>query len=406
MTKLAAKPSMRKLAPLLAGLSMFGPFAIDTMFPAFPRMAADLHTTAFGMQQTLSVYMIAFAMMSLLHGPLSDALGRRRIILGGVAIFVLASIGCAAAGSITELLLFRALQGMSAGAGMIVGRAIIRDCFDGAEAQRLMSTVSMIFGLAPALAPIVGGWIIAFAQWPMIFLFLAAFAALVWLGCLLMLPETHPVSRRTPLSLRAMAGTYRTITRDPVFVPLVLAGTLGFNALFVYISSAPAFVINLLELDEQHFAWLFIPAVGGLMLGSFLSGRMAGRMSGSTTIATGYTIMLVASLINVCVALIVEQPRVPWSVLPIGLHSTGIGIAFPSLTLILLDRFPRIRGGASSMQAFVSLVMSAIIAGVISPLVSGTGLGLAATAATITAVGFIAWRLYCLVERRFPPAQV
>ena len=151
---------------------MFGPFAIDTMFPAFPRMAEDLHTTAFGMQQTLSVYMIAFAMMSLLHGPLSDALGRRRIILGGVAVFVLASIGCASADSIAELLVYRAVQGMSAGAGMIVGRAIIRDCFDGAEAQRLMSTVSMIFGLAPALAPIVGGWIITFARWPMIFVFL------------------------------------------------------------------------------------------------------------------------------------------------------------------------------------------------------------------------------------------
>ena len=388
---------------MLAGLSMFGPFAIDTMFPAFPRMAEDLHTTAFGMQQTLSVYMIAFAMMSLLHGPLSDALGRRRIILGGVAVFVLASIGCASADSIAELLVYRAVQGMSAGAGMIVGRAIIRDCFDGAEAQRLMSTVSMIFGLAPALAPIVGGWIITFARWPMIFVFLAAFAALVWFGCLLLLPETHPPARRTPLSVRAIAGTYRTIARDPVFPPLVLAGTLGFNALFVYISSAPAFVINLLGLDEQHFAWLFIPAVGGLMFGSFLSGRMAGRLSGQATIATGYAIMLLASLVNVSVALLLDRPQLPWSVLPIGLHSTGIGIAFPSLTLILLDRFPGIRGGASSMQAFVSLVMSAIIAGVISPLVSGSAIGLAATAASITAVGFLAWRLSCLVAPRFPP---
>src|SRR5690606_36154350 len=154
------RPRRRRLAPLLAGLAMFGPFSIDTIFPAFPQMAAELHASPVAMQQTISVYMIAYALMSLLHGPLSDSFGRRRVILAGVAIFVLASIGCALSGSLGGLLAFRALQGMSAGAGLIVGRAIIRDCFEGPDAQRLMSTVSMLFGIAPALAPISGGWII------------------------------------------------------------------------------------------------------------------------------------------------------------------------------------------------------------------------------------------------------
>ncbi|MEP6882447.1 MAG: MFS transporter, partial [Dokdonella sp.] len=202
---------------------MFGPFAIDTMFPAFPAIAAQLQTSPLAMQQTLSVYMIAYALMSLLHGPLSDSLGRRKVILGGVAIFAVASIGCAMSTSIGSLLLFRAIQGMSAGAGMIVGRAIIRDCFDGAAAQRLMSTVSMIFGVAPAIAPIIGGWIIAFARWPMIFWFLAIFAGMLWMLCLWQLPETHPVERRIALSPRSMAKTYLAILRDPVFLPLVLA---------------------------------------------------------------------------------------------------------------------------------------------------------------------------------------
>ena len=384
---------------------MFGPFAIDTMFPAFPAIGAQLLASPVAMQQTLSVYMIAYALMSLLHGPLSDALGRRRVILVGVAVFTAASVGCALSTSITELLAYRAMQGMSAGAGMIVGRAIIRDCFDGAAAQRLMSSVSMIFGIAPAIAPIIGGWIIAFAHWSMIFWFLAAFAGLLWIACLALLPETHPRESRNALSLRAMAKTYGLILRDPVFLPLVFAGTLGFNALFVYISSAPAFVIGLLGLDAQQFAWLFIPAIGGLMLGSFTSGRLAGRGSGTATMRVGYTIMLGASAFNIATTLLLARPMVPWSVLPIGLHAIGIGIAFPTLTLNLLDRFPRHRGGASSMQAFFSLVMSAILAGVVSPLVSGSSLKLALTAAAITATGFVAWRLCRVFERRIP-AQV
>ena len=395
-------PSNRRLAPLLAALAMFGPFAIDTMFPAFPAIGAQLQASPLVMQQTLSVYMIAYALMSLLHGPLSDSLGRRKVILAGVAIFTLASVGCALSRTIGELLAFRAIQGMSAGAGMIVGRAIIRDCFDGAAAQRLMSTVSMIFGIAPAIAPIIGGWIIAFAHWPMIFWFLAAFAGLLWIACLVLLPETHALERRNALSVRSMAKTYRIIMRDPVFLPLVFAGTLGFNALFVYISSAPAFVIGLLGLDAQQFAWLFIPAIGGLMLGSFLSGRLAGRVSGTATIRLGYSIMLGASAINIATTLLLTKPMVPWSVLPIGLHSMGIGIAFPTLTLNLLDRFPRHRGGASSMQAFFSLVMSTILAGAVSPLVSDSALKLALTAGGITAVGFIAWRLCRVFERRIP----
>lgn len=401
-----AKPSNRRLSLLLAGLAMFGPFSIDTMFPAFPAIAAQLQASPLAMQQTLSVYMIAYALMSLVHGPLSDALGRRRVILGGVVIFVGASIGCAMSKSIDELLVFRAVQGMSAGAGMIVGRAIIRDCFDGAAAQRLMSTVSMIFGVAPAIAPIIGGWIIAFARWPMIFWFLAAFAGILWFACLGMLPETHPHDQRTSMAPGSIARTYWAILRDPVFLPLVFAGTLGFNALFVYISSAPAFVIGLLGLDAQQFAWLFVPAIGGLMLGSFLSGRLAGRLSGRATVRLGYTIMLSASVINLIVAWLLPTPMVPWSVLPIGLHSMGIGIAFPTLTLNLLDRFPRHRGGASSMQAFFSLVISAILAGVVSPLVSDSAMKLAATSAAITAVGFVAWRICRLIECRFPVQSI
>lgn len=392
-------PRRRQLAPLLAALAMFGPFAIDTMFPAFPEIAAQLQATPLAMQQTLSVYMLAYALMSLLHGPLSDAMGRRGVILGGVGLFAVASIGCALSTSINELLVWRAVQGMSAGAGLIVGRAIIRDCFDGADAQRLMATVSMIFGVAPAIAPIIGGWVVAFARWPVIFWLLALFAALLYIACVAWLPETHPHERRIALSLRGMVGGYAHIFGDRSFVPLVLAGTLGFNALFIYIASAPVFVLELLGLNAQQFAWLFIPAIGGLMFGSFLSGRLAGRLSASATVHLGYAIMLAASALNIIVALILPRPVLPWSVVPIGVHSIGIGIAFPTLTLQLLDRFPVNRGGASSLQACVSVVFSAVIAGLISPWVSHDALMLAGSAAAITVGGYVAWHVYRSLAR-------
>jgi DHA1 family bicyclomycin/chloramphenicol resistance-like MFS transporter len=373
---------------------MFGPFSIDTIFPAFPQMAAELHASPVAMQQTISVYMIAYALMSLLHGPLSDSFGRRRVILAGVAVFVLASIGCALSGSLGGLLAFRALQGMSAGAGLIVGRAIIRDCFEGPDAQRLMSTVSMLFGIAPALAPITGGWIIAFARWPMIFWFLAAFALVLWFACVAWLPETWPRERRSALSMRELGGSYRLILGDRAFFPLALAGSLNFNALWIYISSAPVFVLELLKLDAQQFAWLFVPAISGMMFGAFLSGRVAGRISAVATVRLGYAIMLVAAAINVVVAWLLPAPRVPWSVIPIGLHAIGIGINFPTLTLLLLDRFPRHRGAVSSLQAFVSLVISALVAGALAPLLSTSTLTLALAALVSTAFGFGAWRLY------------
>ena len=142
--------SIRRLALLLGGLAMFGPFSIDTIFPAFPAMGTQFGADKLAMQQTISAYLIAYALMSLVHGPLSDAIGRRRVIIGGLSVFTVASVGCALSTDLSTLLAFRALQGLSAGVGLIVGRAVIRDVLHGDDAQRLMSQVSMIFGIAPA----------------------------------------------------------------------------------------------------------------------------------------------------------------------------------------------------------------------------------------------------------------
>ena len=394
--------STRRMAILLGGLAMFGPFSIDTIFPAFPQMAAQLGADKIAMQQTISVYLLAYALMSIVHGPLSDAIGRRRVILGGLLVFTLASVGCALSFDLKTLLFFRALQGLSAGVGLIVGRAAIRDLYQGDDAQRLMSQVSMIFGIAPAIAPIVGGWILGWGAWPVIFWFLAGFSVLLLLSTALWLPETHPREARVALAPRRMLRDYVYIFLNPRFQRLAAASSLTFAGLFLYIASAPDFVMELLQLNERQFGWLFIPTIGGMTLGAFVSGRAAGRISGVRQVGIGFACCGVAALGNVGYNAWVASMALPWAVLPIAVAAFGVALIFPIVTLAILDMYPRQRGASSSLQAFTSLVLNALVAGVLSPLLSHHGLHLALAAALFTLSGWLFWRWEMRVVRKMP----
>ena len=397
-----AAPSNKRLAILLGGLAMFGPFSIDTIFPAFPEMGAQLAADKVAMQQTISAYLIAYAMTSVVHGPLSDAIGRRRVILGGLAIFALASVGCAMSMNLGTLLLFRALQGLSAGVGLIVGRAVIRDVLHGHDAQRLMSQVSMIFGIAPAIAPVIGGWILGWSAWPVIFWFLVGFSVLLWFATFFGLPETHPREARLPVRGRALLRDYVAIFLNPRFQRLAAAGTFNFGALFLYIASAPAFVLDLLHLTQRSFAWFFVPMIGGMMLGAFTSGRIAGKVDGAQQVRIGFACCGIAAVVNILYNLFVPEPSVPWAVLPMMLNSFGIALVFPILTLAILDMYPRQRGSASSLQAFTGLVSNAVIAGLLSPLLSHSPLHLALGAAVFSALGYLFWRWETRANAQMP----
>lgn len=393
---------LRRLALLLAGLAMFGPFSIDTIFPAFGHIGAQFGADKVAMQQTISAYLVAYAAMSVVHGPLSDAIGRKRVILGGLAVFALASAGCALSTSLPMLLAFRALQGLSAGVGLIVGRAVIRDLLHGDDAQRLMSQVSMIFGIAPAIAPVIGGWILGWARWPAIFWFLVAFALLLLAATWLALPETHPPSARLPLRPAPLLRGYLGIVSNRRFQRLALAGSLNFGALFLYIASAPAFVMDLLGLGERQFAWFFVPMIGGMMLGAWVSGRAAGRIDGRRLANIGFACCGVAAAVNIAYNLFVPAPSVPWAVLPMSLNAFGVALVFPIVTLAILDMYPRQRGSASSLQAFSSLATNAVVAGALSPLLSQRGIHLALGAAAFSLVAWLFW----LRETRAPAPRV
>ena len=382
----------RHLALTLGALAMIGPFAIDTIFPAFPRIAADLRASDVAMQQTISVYLLAYAAMSLVHGPLADALGRRKVMLAGTVVFGLASVGCALSTSLPMLLAFRALQGLSAGVGMIVGRAIIRDVFAGDDAQRLMSHVSMIFGVAPAIAPMVGAWLLGWSDWPAIFWFLVLFALALVVAVLAGLPETLPPQERHRPDVRRMARDFADMLGTGRFLRLALAGSFNFSALFLYIASAPALVIEHLRLGQDGFSWFFVPMIGGMMLGSFASGRMAGRVDVMVQLRVGFACCMLAALANLGYHGLVEPPAVLPTVLPVALNAFGIALVFPILTLAILDMFPHARGAASSMQAFVSLLLNAVMAGIVSPLLSHDLRWLSAGAGTLTLLAWAFWR--------------
>ena len=303
---------------ILACLSMLGAFSIDTYLPSFPSIAAEFQIGLDVVQQTLTVYLLAMAVMTLFHGTLSDAIGRRPVILGGLVIYLLASIGALFAVSFSFLLLCRLVQGLSAGVGMVIGRAIIRDRFSGPEAQTVRSYTTVVFGLAPVLAPILGGWLEVVLGWRSVFGFLSAFGFLLLVACWLKLPESLPLARRAPLHLRAILRDYVTVGSDSRFMLQSLAIAMAASALFIYISAAPALVLQILQLSETAFAWLFVPMIAGIMVGSLAAGRVAHSWRPEQTIRIGFLIMSGAATVNVLYAAFFTA-AIPWAVIPIML---------------------------------------------------------------------------------------
>jgi len=379
----APEPAHRKplsaaaLATILAALSMLGPFSIDAYLPAFPNIQATLHATPLEVQQTLTAYMLAFAGMVLWHGAISDAFGRRNVILVSLVTFAIGTLGCAAAHTVHYLWVFRVMQGVSAGAGVVVGRAIIRDLYADAEAARLLSMVTMIFSIAPAVAPILGGWIVTLSDWRSIFLALLAYSVALFLYCYRRLPETLPPARRHPFNPRFLVRSYSEILRSPLFHLKTGVVALNFGGLFLYISAAPVFLPQQLHLGASQFGWLFIPSVSGIFLGALAANRIAGKMAFSQQIAIGFCFLLAASTFNLLYHLWLP-PALPWSVAPMLCYTFGMSVVAPAATLLALDLFPHIRGTVASCQSFAVTLLGAIVAGTIAPVLSHSVLWLAA----------------------------
>ena len=368
------------LAVVLASLAALAPFAIDTYLPAFPILEVSLSGSSLSLQQSLTFYLLPYALMTLWHGAISDSIGRITTIKWGLTVFILASVGCAFAPNVETLWFFRALQGLSGGAGNVVARAMVRDLFEGPQAQRVMATVQMLFGIAPAVAPIIGGFLLGI-NWQAIFIFLALYAGLSLWAAIHYLPETMPPEKRMPLSAKQVLKDYRIIFSDSQFNLLVFSLGANFAGFFVYVLASPVFLVKHLGLNQHQFGYMFIPTVCGMILGSYLAKHAAGRYAKQKVLKIAYAWMSLMVLINLITSYTLHAHWI-YNILPVALFNIGMALAMPILSIAALDRYPKIRGTAASGQAFVQMFLSTVSAGLVVPLLwySPSGLALAMAA--------------------------
>jgi MFS transporter, DHA1 family, multidrug resistance protein len=378
------------LALLLAGLGMLGPFAIDAYLPAFAGIGTALKATPLQMQQTLSAYLFGFALMNLFHGSLADAYGRRPVVLVGVGVFTLASVGCALSESIGSLVLFRALQGLSAGAGLVVSRVIVRDLFPPVEAQRMLSLVTILFGVAPAVAPLFGGLLFDRLGWHAIFWMLTVFGTVLWLASWCWLPETLVPAQAQLFRPAPLLRGYAQMVSSARFLALTVASGIPFNGMFLYVQSAPAFLGDHLGLAPTQFFWFFMGTVAGVMGGAWVSGRLAGRVTPRQQVRWGYRVMMVVALLNVVLNLLFV-PHPAWAIAPVALYAFGWSMMTPVVTLLVLDLVPERRGMASSVQSSLGSAVNGLVAGVVAPLVMHSPLALSVTALLMGGSGLLGW---------------
>jgi DHA1 family bicyclomycin/chloramphenicol resistance-like MFS transporter len=387
---LPPKPKGLPLSLVVAALAMLAPFTIDTYLPSFPDIAAELAASHAQMQQTLSLYLLAFAVSTLIYGPLSDSFGRRRVILLALVIYTLTSIGCAYAENIEQLIMLRIGQGLSASAGLVVGRAMIRDVYHGAQAQRVMARVMLLFGIAPAVAPLIGGWLHDLHGWRAVFVFLALLAAALFLMIGMVTGETLAREKRHSIHPVAVGRAYGKALRSGKFLALVACFALMFSGFFLYVAGAPTVIYDFLGLGVNDFWVLFIPSVVAIMLGSQLSGRLAGRLSPARTVSLGFALMVMAALLNVAQGLLLA-PATFSVVAPLALYVLGMALTMPNLNLMALDCFPHNRGMASAMQSFVQMTFTSLVVGVVVPLVAVSVPALALAMLGLNLGGLLLW---------------
>ena len=358
----------RGLTTIIALMTMIGPFTIDSYLPSFPAIEAEFSISRALLSQSLSLYLAAFAVSTLIFGPLADRLGRRMVILISLLFYIAASIGCALANDYSTFLIYRILQGVAAAGGLVAGRSIIRDVSSPQDAHHAMSRIMMLFAIAPAIAPVIGGWLHELFGWHSIFYFLALFSSVIFILVLFHIPETLNPSHRQSLHPLNIARVYGRSIVHRRFLSLIFIIAFYFGGMFLYIAGAPTVIFDFLNLDTGDFGFMFIPMVAGLILGAWLSSRLAHSWPIERTIKLALVLMLLGTLLNILQSSF--NPMIVTLVIPLMIYAAGIGIAMPALTVLALDCFPKNRGTASALQGFVQMMANALVASVAVPFLS------------------------------------
>lgn len=387
----------------IAALVALGPLSTDMYLPALPGLTEVFATDAGQVQLTLSLFLAGFAIAQIVYGPLSDRFGRKPVLLGGMLVFIGASVACALAVNIEMLIAARFLQALGGSAGPVLGRAMVRDIHGPNQSARVLSHIGSAMALAPAFAPILGGYMSVYLGWASIFWFLAFFgvagAALLWLG----IAETAPEEHRHPRAVAKIIADYGRLLGDPLYLGYTLTCTLAFAGLFAFLSGSSFVIIEYFGVSEEHFGLLFMLVVGGYIGGTQLGARLSRRHDFRRLVAVGSVVLVVAGGLMLAIAL--NRPgQVMTIVLPMMLFMVGVGLVMPQALAGALANYPHIAGSASGLLGFIQMSVAGLLGVAVGHGYDGTPVPMALA---IAASGVFCALTYLLLIHRQPrPAQI
>ncbi len=378
----------------LALLTMVGPFTIDTYLPAFPTIEAYYQVNRLMMSQSIAIYLIAAGVSTLLWGALSDSIGRKIVIYGTLILYIIASIGCLYSPEFSGFLFFRMLQGVAASGGMVIGRAIVRDAFDSEQAHRVMAYVMMVFAIAPAIAPIIGGYLHDSFGWKSVFYFLVAYGVVILLMSYRILPETLNDKDKTSFHPISVLRVYCLTLKNQRFQITIFTLGTSFAGMFLYISGSPAIIFDILNLQSNNFSYLFVPMTSGIVLGSFISGKLSHYLSAKSIVSIAFVIMAIASLFNIAQLYLFEIS--PFSVVaPLTLYAVGVAMHMPAITVLALNCFPHNRGSASAVQGFVQSALATLVTAIIVPVIAFSLTSYVVAQVSFFLIALLLWLTVC-----------
>ena len=367
MARRHLNPESPWLLALLAALVALGPLSVDMYLPAMPTMMRALDADIGQMHLTLSTYLTGFAVFHLACGPLADRFGRKPLLLGGTLVFVAACIGCAQSDSVEELLVFRFLQGVGACVGPTLARTVTRDIFGPRRAARALSLIAMLMALGPAVAPTLGGFVLLVLPWPVIFIFLALYGALMILLIQVYLAESLP--GRQSLHPASIARNYAHLIADPSFLSVTIASALVYAGLMAYLSSSSFVYIDMLGVPVQYFGFIFLSTVAGYIAGSGISARLATRWDSQQTMLLGGALCVLT-----CTCMWVGNNLFATSIwvliLPMTVYAIGMGLVLPHAMAIAMAPFPQMAGTASALLGFIQMGLSALATALVGALLT------------------------------------
>lgn len=366
------RPSV-KLLLLLGTMLVIGPATIDMYLPALPRITAEFGATEAAVQLTLAGTMVGMALGQLVIGPLSDSLGRRRPLLIGVSVHVIASLAILLAPNVEILGILRVLQGFGAAASATIGMAVVRDLFTGVRAAQVLSRLMLVMGLAPILAPSIGSAVLTVSGWRTIFVVLALVSALVIAGTARFLPETLPAHRRRAASPRALAATVKNLLRDRVYVGLIFVQGLTFAALFTYVSGSSFVLQGSFGLSEQQFGLAFSAGAVGMIVMTQVNVPLLKRFAPGTMLITGVVGCFGSALLLVITS-VTSFGGLFGVLIPIWLTMSFLALTFPNTPAIALSRHGDAAGTAAAFMGASQNLVAAIAAPLVGLVGSSTAL--------------------------------